>query len=89
LAIAAENTDEALGAAQRAVDIKSSHVTLAQVANVYFAKNDLGQQVVYLQKAKDAVQQSDEPNKEVVAESYQERIDSSNQILEVRKRYAQ
>jgi hypothetical protein len=89
LAIAAGNTDEALGAAQRAVDIKSSHVTLSQVANVYFAKDDLGQQVVYLQKAKDAVQQSDEPNKEVVAESYQERIDSSNQIIEVRKRYAQ
>ncbi|HEX7484304.1 MAG TPA: hypothetical protein VF281_04065 [Candidatus Saccharimonadales bacterium] len=89
LAIAAGNTDEALGAAQRAVDIKSSHLTLAQVANVYFAKDDLGQQVVYLQKAKDALQQSDESGKDVVAESYQERIDSSNQILEVRKRYAQ
>ena len=89
LAIAAGNTDEALGAAQRAVDIKSTHVTLAQVANVYFAKKDLEQQIVYLQKAKDAVQQSDEPNKDTIAQRYQARIDSANQVSEVRKRYAQ
>jgi hypothetical protein len=89
LAIAAGNMDEALTAAMNAVAIRSSHQTLSQVADVYLAKDDLAQQIVYLQKAKDAVLQSDEPNKDVTAESYQERIDSSNQILEVRKRYAQ
>lgn len=89
LAIAAGNTDEALNAAMRAVDIRPSHQVLSQVAEVYLAKDNLVQQVVYLQKAKDALQQSDEPNKEVTLESYDERINSANEILEIRKRYAQ
>lgn len=88
LALSLQNTDAALEAANRLAAIRSSHDIYGRIATIYIARNDVPQQVVYLQKAIDALKvASDVPDKDDVMRLYQSQLDAANERIALKERY--
>lgn len=88
LALSLQKTDVALESANRLVAVRPSHESYAQLATVYITRNDVPQQIVYLQKAIDALKQAtDVPNKDSLMRLYQSQLDAANERTALKEKY--
>lgn len=87
LALSLSNTDAALEAGERLVEVDPTHESYAQLAAVYVAREDTRQQAAYLQKAIDALKSaSDVPDKDSLMAHYQSQLDAANEWLALKER---
>jgi hypothetical protein len=88
LALSLSNTDAALETANRLVATRASHDSYAQLAAVYTVRNDVPQQVIYLQKAIDALKvATDVANQEDLMRLYQSQLDAANERIALKERH--
>lgn len=88
LALSLQKTDAALESANHLVTVRPSHESYAQLATVYITRNDVPQQIVYLQKAIDALKQAtDVPNKDSLMRLYQSQLDAANERIALQEKY--
>jgi hypothetical protein len=88
LALSLQKTDAALEAANSLVALRASYDSYAQLASVYITRNDVPQQIVYLQKAIEALKQAtDVPNKDSLMRLYQSQLDAANERLALKEKY--
>lgn len=89
LALSLKKMDAALEAAKRMVEIRASHDTYAQLANVYIARGEPEEQVVTLQKALDTLGSASVANKDDLTKLYQSQLEAAKAYIDIRSRYAQ
>jgi hypothetical protein len=85
LALSYQHPDQAVEASLKAVEIRLTHDVYAQVATAYVGKFDFKNQAAYLQKALDAVKASDDPNKDMYIQVYEQKLASANEALKVKQ----
>lgn len=81
LALSYQRPDQAVEAGLKAIEVRQTHDVYAQVASAYVGKFDLKNQRVYLRKALDAVKASNDPNKDIYIEIYEQQLASLDEIL--------
>lgn len=80
LALFNNHPDEAVAAAKEAVAVQPTDDTYMLVVTAYVTKNDVAQQITYLQKAIDAVKVSNKPNKVALLAQYQDQLQVAQKI---------
>lgn len=87
LALFNKHPDEAVAAAKEAVAVQPTDDTYMLVVTACVTKNDVAQQITYLQKAIDAVQGSSKPNKAALLAQYQDRLQVAQKIQAINQRF--
>lgn len=88
LALSLKNTDAALDAAKRMVEVRSSHDTYAQLATVYIARSEPAPEIDVLQKAIITLDaEKDVANRDQLKLMYQSQLDAAKRQQAIMEKY--
>lgn len=87
LALFNKHPDEAVAAAKEAVAVQPTDDTYMLVVTACVTKNDVAQQIIYLQKAIEALNGSNKPNKAALLAQYQDRLQVAQKIEAINQRF--